>query len=102
MPTHQLLRLGRSAIIELDFSEEDHVHILANNMPVAKGTVIVSGNRFAVKVKELLPRAPGACQGRPAGSAPRIGSCSQTGDLLHPQRTPLRRAHPHMRSWRNW
>jgi hypothetical protein len=25
-------------------------------MPVAKGTVIVSGNRIAVEVKELLPR----------------------------------------------
>ena len=50
---------GRGAIIELDSSEEDEVRILANNMPVAKGTV--SGNRIAVEVKELLPRTPGAC-----------------------------------------
>ena len=56
MPIHQVLRLGRGAIIELDSSEEDEVRILANNMPVAKGTVIVSGNRIAVEVKELLPR----------------------------------------------
>ncbi len=41
-------------------SEEDEVRILANNMPVAKGTVIVSGNRIAVEVKELLPRTPDA------------------------------------------
>jgi len=61
MPVHQALRLGRGAIIELDSSEEDEVRILANNMPVAKGTVVVSGNRIAVEVKELLPRAPGAC-----------------------------------------
>ena len=61
MPVHQVLRLGRGAIIELDSSEEDEVRILANNMPVAKGTVVVSGNRIAVEVKELLPRAPGAC-----------------------------------------
>ncbi len=60
MPIHQVLRLGRGAIIELDSSEEDEVRILANNMPVAKGTVIVSGNRIAVEVKELLPRVPGA------------------------------------------
>ena len=58
MPIHQVLRLGRGAIIELDSSEEDEVRILANNMPVAKGTVIVSGNRIAVEVKELLPRSP--------------------------------------------
>jgi flagellar motor switch protein FliN len=60
MPIHQVLRLGRGAIIELDSSEEDDVHILANNMPVARGTVIVSGNRIAVEVKQLLPRAPEA------------------------------------------
>ena len=35
MPVHQVLRLGRGAIIELDSSEDDEVTILANNMPVA-------------------------------------------------------------------
>ena len=60
MPIHQVLRLGRGAVIELDASEEDEVRILANNMPVAKGTVIVSGNKIAVEVKELLPRSPEA------------------------------------------
>ncbi len=58
MPIHQVLRLGRGAIIELDASEEDEVRILANNLPVAKGTVIVSGNKIAVEVKQLLPRSP--------------------------------------------
>ena len=58
MPIHQVLRLGRGAIIELDSSEEDEVQILANNLPVAKGTVVVSGNRIAVEVKKLLPRTP--------------------------------------------
>jgi flagellar motor switch protein FliN/FliY len=56
MPIHQVLRLGRGAIIELDASEEDEVRILANNLPVARGTVVVSGNRIAIEVKELLPR----------------------------------------------
>ncbi len=58
MPVHQVLRLGRGAIIELDSSEDDEVKILANNMPVATGTVVVSGNRIASEVKEMLPRAP--------------------------------------------
>ena len=58
MPIHQVLRLGRGAIIELDSSEDDEVRILANNMPVATGTVVVSGNRIAIEVKEMLPRAP--------------------------------------------
>jgi flagellar motor switch protein FliN/FliY len=58
MPVHQVLRLGRGAIIELDASEDDEITILANNMPVAKGTVVVSGNRIAVEVREMLPRSP--------------------------------------------
>jgi len=57
MPIHQVLRLGRGAIIELDSSEDDEVRILANNLSVARGTVIVSGNRIAVEVKQLLPRS---------------------------------------------
>ena len=57
MPIHQVLRLGRGAIIELDASEDDEVLILANNFPVAKGAVIVSGNRIAVEVKDMEPKA---------------------------------------------
>ena len=57
MPVHQALRLGRGAIIELDASEEDEVKILVNNFPVARGTVVVSGNRIAVEIKEMMPRA---------------------------------------------
>ena len=57
MPIHQALRLGRGAIIELDASDEDEVRILANNFPVARGTVVVNGNRIAVEIKEMLPRA---------------------------------------------
>ncbi len=60
MPVHQVLRLGRGAIIELDASEDDEVRILANNFPMARGIVVVQGNRIAVEVKELLPRAPDA------------------------------------------
>ena len=56
MPVHQVLRLGRGAIIELESGEDDAVSILANDMPIAKGTVVVSGNRIAVEVGEIVPR----------------------------------------------
>lgn len=56
MPVHQVLRLGRGAVIELDSGEDDAVSILANNMPVAKGTVVVNGNRIAVEIGEIMPR----------------------------------------------
>ena len=83
MPMHQALRLGRGAIIELDASEEDEVKILVNNFPVARGTVVVSGNRIAVELKEMLPRAAG-----PAlivGHPPRR-PCPRRSDLLHARR----------------
>jgi flagellar motor switch protein FliN/FliY len=56
MPIHQVLRLGRGAILELESSEDDPVRILANNLPVAEGTVVVNGNKIAVEVGRLLPR----------------------------------------------
>jgi flagellar motor switch protein FliN/FliY len=69
MPVHQALRLGRGAIIELDASEEDEVRILVNNFPVATGAVVVSGNRIAVELKEMLPRAVGDRGFRPPRAA---------------------------------
>ena len=60
MPVHQVLRLGRGAIIELDAGEDDDILILANNLPVAKGTVVVNANRIAVEIREMLPKAQDA------------------------------------------
>lgn len=56
MPIHQLLRMGRGAVIELDQNEDDDVLILANNLPVAKGSVSVNGNRIAVEIREMIRR----------------------------------------------
>ena len=58
MPIHQVLRLGRGAIIELDASHEDDLEILVNNLPIAKGTVQIDGDRIAIEVKAMLPRSP--------------------------------------------
>ncbi len=56
VPIHQLLRMGRGAIIELSATEDDEVTVLANNLPVAKGTVVVEGSAIAVSITRLLPR----------------------------------------------
>ena len=58
MPVHQVMRLSRGAIIELDATEQDEVKILANNLPVASGVVMVNRNRMAVEVKQMLRRTP--------------------------------------------
>jgi len=58
MPIHQVMRLSRGAIIELDATEQDEVKVLANNLSVASGAVVVNRNRIAVEVKRMLPRTP--------------------------------------------
>ena len=58
MPIHQVLRLGRGAVIELEGGDDDEVKILANNFPVAKGAVVINGNKIGVEIREMLPRPP--------------------------------------------
>lgn len=57
MPVHQLLRMGRGAVIELDSTELDDVVILANNTPVAEGQVTVVGDKVGVVITKVLQRA---------------------------------------------
>jgi flagellar motor switch protein FliN/FliY len=54
IPMHQLLRMGRGAVIELDSRQDDPVTVLANNRPVAKGDIMIQGERIAVSVTDLL------------------------------------------------
>ena len=54
MPLHLLLRMGRGAVIALDASEADMVEILANDHPVARGQIVVTGDRISVEVTELI------------------------------------------------
>jgi len=54
IPMHQLLRMGRGAVIELDTHQDDPVTIMANDKPVAKGEIHIQGDKIAVSVVELL------------------------------------------------
>jgi flagellar motor switch protein FliN/FliY len=54
MPMHQLLRMGRGAVIELDARQDEQVWVLANNRPVARGEIMIQGDRIAVSITELL------------------------------------------------
>ncbi|GAA0771882.1 flagellar motor switch protein FliN [Roseibium denhamense] len=58
MPVHQLLRMGRGAVIDLDVSEDDDVRIYANNTLVAKGQVVLLGERIGISITEVLMRPP--------------------------------------------
>ena len=61
IPMHQLLRMGRGAVIELNSHQDEPVTVLANNLPVAKGEIIIQGDRVAVSITEIL-RGPGNLQ----------------------------------------
>lgn len=52
LPMHQLLRMGRGAVIPLEASEQDKVWVLANNHPIARGDVIVQNDRIAISVTD--------------------------------------------------
>jgi len=54
IPMHQLLRMGRGAVIELNSRQDDPVLILANNKPVAKGEIVIHGDKIGVSVTEIL------------------------------------------------
>jgi|TARA_B100001079_G_C15916785_1_gene300422 flagellar motor switch protein FliN/FliY len=54
MPIHQLVRMGRGAVIELDATTEDYVWILANNRWIARGEIMVNGENVAGLVTETI------------------------------------------------
>ena len=57
LPLHMLLRMGRGAVIELESSDTDMVEILANDHPIARGQIVVTGDRISVEVTELIRKA---------------------------------------------
>ncbi len=54
IPMHQLLRMGRGAVIELDVGQDDPVIVLANERPVAKGEIVIHGDKIGVSITGLL------------------------------------------------
>jgi flagellar motor switch protein FliN len=54
LPMQQLLRMGRGAVIELDAKQTDQVWILANNKPIARGEIVVQGEKIGVSITDIL------------------------------------------------
>ncbi len=54
IPMYQLLRMGRGAVIELDAGQDDPVTVLANDRPVARGEIVVHGDKIGVSITDLL------------------------------------------------
>lgn len=47
---HQLLRMGRGAVIPLTASPNDPVWILANNHPIARGEIVLDEDKISVEI----------------------------------------------------
>lgn len=54
MPVHQLLKLGRGAVVELDRRVGEAIDIYVNNRLVARGEVVVVDDHLGVTMTEIL------------------------------------------------
>jgi flagellar motor switch protein FliN/FliY len=50
LPMQQLLRMGRGAVIQLDTKEDDQIWVLANNHPIARGELVIEGDRMSISI----------------------------------------------------
>lgn len=56
MPVHQLLRMGRGAVIELGTHEDEDVLVLANDIPIARASVHIDGGKIGIAITRMLMR----------------------------------------------
>ena len=54
MPIHQLLKMGRGAVIELESLQTDPVLIYANKRLIARGEIMIQGESIAVSIRDLI------------------------------------------------
>lgn len=54
MEVHQLLRLGRGAVVELDRKVGEAIDIYVNNRLVARGEVVVVDDRLGITMTEII------------------------------------------------
>ena len=54
---HQLLKLGRGAVVELDRNLNDYVDIYANNILIGRGEVVITDDEtIGIAVTELVKK----------------------------------------------
>ena len=54
MPIHQLLKMGRGAVIELDARVDDFAWIYANDQLIARGEIVVNGETVSIQITEMI------------------------------------------------
>ena len=54
MPVHQLLKLGRGAVIELDRRIGEAIDVYVNDLLVARGEVVVVEDKLGISMTEII------------------------------------------------
>jgi len=54
MPIRQLLKMGRGAVINLQTGVKEHTWIYANNRLIARGEIVIVGERIGVSITETI------------------------------------------------
>jgi len=54
MQINELLKLGQGSVIELGKSAGENLEILANNRLIAKGEVVVSKEKYGIRLTEII------------------------------------------------
>ena len=66
MPLHELARLGRGSVVDMQREANAEVYVLANGVVFARGEVVAIGERLGVRITQILPPAERiASLGRP-------------------------------------
>lgn len=58
MAVHQLLRMGRGAVIALNTTEEDDVRIICDDTDIAGGQLRLNGEQVEIVITEARVRGP--------------------------------------------
>jgi flagellar motor switch protein FliN/FliY len=72
MPVHQLLRMGRGGLIELNEKVDEDITLMVNDTPVAKGQVLLTDDTVSIKITEVIRR--------PEDSRPPEFQCTKLAD----------------------
>lgn len=59
MPIRQLLKMGRGAVIDLDARHDEPVWIYANDELIARGEIVLLGDKIGVSISERIRRSGG-------------------------------------------
>jgi len=56
LPIRQILKMGRGALIPLDFGYDDPTEIYVDEKLIARGKILVSGDQMSIEITDVIRR----------------------------------------------